>query len=132
MRIASLALATALNVFLRKKLPDEIFERLAGREVSIDVRNPAFRVSFRVEGRHFVPVRPSGEPYLRFRASARDFMLIAAREEDADTLFFNRRLVVEGDTEIALLVKNTLDGIEAPRTRALLKRGLRIAGRLHR
>ena len=130
MRIASLALVTALNVFLRRKLPDEIFERLAGREVSIDVRDPALRVSFRVEGRHFVPMRPSSEPYLRFRASARDLALIAAREEDADTLFFNRRLVVEGDTEVALLVKNTLDGLEAPRARALLRRGLRLAGRL--
>jgi len=129
-RIASLALATALNVFLRRKLPDELFERLAGREVCIDVKDPAFRVSFRVEGRRFVPVRPSAQPYLRLRASAGDFMRLAAREEDADTLFFNRRLVVEGDTEVALLVKNTLDGIEAPRTRALLRRGLRVAGRL--
>ncbi|HSN22036.1 MAG TPA: SCP2 sterol-binding domain-containing protein [Usitatibacter sp.] len=130
MRIASLALASALNLFLRRKLPDEIFERLAGKEVSIDVKEPALRVSFRVEGRHFVPVRPSAQPYLRFRASARDFMRIAAREEDADTLFFNRRLVVEGDTEMALLVKNTLDGIEASRMRAVLRRGLRIAERL--
>lgn len=129
MRIASLALATALNVFLRRKLPDEIFERLAGREVCIDVSEPAFRASFRVTGRHFVPMRPTAEPYLRFRASARDFARLAAGEEDADTLFFNRRLVVEGDTEIALLVKNTLDGIEAPRARALIRRALKIAGK---
>lgn len=129
MRIASLALATALNVFLRRKLPAELFERLAGREVSIDVREPALRVSFRVKGRHFVPIRPTATPYLRFRASARDFAALAAREADADTLFFNRRLVVEGDTEVALLVKNSLDGIEAPRTRAVLRRALRIAGK---
>ena len=55
-------------------------------------------------------------------AQARDFVRIAAREEDADTLFFNRRLVVEGDTDTALLVKNTLDAIEAPRARALLRK----------
>lgn len=122
MRIASLALATALNAFLRRKLPEELFERLRGKEVSIDVTRPALRASFRIEGRHFVPMRPGAQPYLRLRASARDFMRIAAREEDADTLFFNRRLVVEGDTEAALLVKNSLDAIEAPRTRALLRR----------
>ena len=126
MRIAAAALATTLNVFLRRKLPAEVFERLAGKEVAIEVKEPAFRASFRVEGTRFVPVRPSAKPYLRFRASARDFMRIAAREEDADTLFFNRRLVVEGDTESALLVKNSLDAIEAPRTRALLARLLRI------
>ena len=122
MRIASLALTTVLNVFLRKKLPAEIFERLQGREVSFDVKQPSLRVSFRIEKDHFVPVRPTAHPYLRFRASARDFARIAAREEDADTLFFNRRLVVEGDTEAALLVKNTLDAIEAPRARALLNK----------
>lgn len=126
MRIASAALATALNVFLRRKLPAEVFERLADREVAIEVTQPAFRASFRVRGRHFVPIRPSGAPYLRFRASARDFALIAAREEDADTLFFNRRLVVEGDTEAALLVKNALDCIEGSRVRALLRRALRL------
>ncbi len=132
MRIASAALATALNVFLRRRLPDELFDRLQDREVSLDVKEPGFRVSFRVKGHHFVPVRPTEEPYLRFRASARDFAAIAAREADPDTLFFNRRLVVEGDTEVALLVKNTLDAIEAPRTRGLLRRGMRLAGRLRR
>ncbi len=36
------------------------------------------------------------------------------RKEDSDTLFFNRRLVVEGDTELGLVAKNTLDAIENP------------------
>jgi O2-independent ubiquinone biosynthesis accessory factor UbiT len=129
MKIASVALATALNLFLRRKLPPELFERLAGREVAIEASEPRVRASFRVRGRHFVPVRPGAEPWLRFRASALDFARIAARTEDADTLFFNRRLVVEGDTEAALLVKNALDCIEAPRTRAVLRRVLRVAGR---
>ena len=127
MRLASIALATVLNVFLRRRLPREVFERLAGREVSIEVREPAFRASFVVRGRHFAPVRPGTSPCLRFRAAALDFVRLAAREEDADTMFFNRRLVVEGDTEIAVLVKNALDCIEAPRTRSLLRRLLRLA-----
>ena len=33
-----------------------------------------------------------------------------------------------GVTEIALLVKNTLDTIDIPRTRGLLKRAMRVAG----
>ena len=129
MRVASLALVTALNLFLRRKLPAELFERLDGREVAIEVKGSGIKASFRVSGAHFVPTRPTAEPCVRFRASVRDFALIAAREEDADTLFFNRRLVVEGDTEMALLVKNTLDGLEMPRARALLRRGLRLARR---
>jgi predicted lipid carrier protein YhbT len=48
-------------------------------------------------------------------ARARDFLALLLREEDPDTLFFSRRLLMEGDTELGLLVKNTLDGIDLPR-----------------
>ena len=41
-----------------------------------------------------------------------DFLLLATRREDADTLFFNRRLKLGGDTELGLYVKNFLDGME--------------------
>ena len=132
MRSLSLALVSGLNLFLRRKLPDELFEHLQGREVEIAVANTALRASFRVVGRHFVPARPTGVPHVRFCASARDFALIAARAEDADTLYFNRRLVVEGDTEAALLVKNTLDALEFPRSRALIRRVLRRKVRSYR
>ena len=64
---------------------------------------------------------------MTFRASAYDFYLIARRIEDPDTLFFNRRLRIEGDTELGLVVKNSIDAIDwqnlpAP-LRALLDRG---------
>jgi predicted lipid carrier protein YhbT len=39
---------------------------------------------------------------------------MARREEDPDTLFFSRRLIMEGDTELGLVVKNTLDALELP------------------
>ena len=48
-------------------------------------------------------------------ARARDFIALAIREEDPDTLFFNRNLVMEGDTDLGLLVKNTLDAVDWPR-----------------
>ncbi|MEW8013567.1 MAG: SCP2 sterol-binding domain-containing protein [Candidatus Sedimenticola endophacoides] len=41
-----------------------------------------------------------------------DFLLLATRREDADTLFFNRRLRLGGDTELGLYVKNFLDALE--------------------
>ena len=51
---------------------------------------------------------------LTLSASAYDFVLLARRQEDPDTLFFSRRLSMEGDTELGLLVKNTMDAIELP------------------
>ena len=131
MRIASLSLVTALNLFLRRKLPREVFDHLQDREVAIEVSGTPIRLSFRVRGGHFVPIRPTPAPHVRFRASLRDFMLLVAREEDADTLYFNRRLVVEGDTEAGLLVKNSLDALELPRTRKVLRRVLGLSSARH-
>jgi predicted lipid carrier protein YhbT len=125
---ASIAFATGLNLTLRRKFPADVLDRLEGHTFVIVVEDAGMELRFRVRNRRFVPVARAAEPVLRFRAVAWDYASLAAREADPDTLFFNRRLVVEGDTEIALLVKNTLDTIDIPRTRGLLKRALRVAG----
>ena len=49
---------------------------------------------------------------LAISASLRDFIALWLREEDPDTLFFARRLTIEGDTDLGLTVKNLLDGID--------------------
>lgn len=43
------------------------------------------------------------------RGTATDLMMLASRREDADTLFFQRRLVLTGDTELGLTARNLLD-----------------------
>ena len=58
---------------------------------------------------------PPETPDLAFRANLSAFLQIAVRQEDPDTLFFNRELMVEGDTELGLVVKNTLDALEWPK-----------------
>ena len=45
------------------------------------------------------------------RAGLRDYLSLALRREDPDSLFFSRRLVVEGDTALGLVVKNALDSL---------------------
>ena len=53
------------------------------------------------------------------------FYQLLQRQEDPDTLFFNRRLSIEGDTELGLMVKNTLDALDPDilHPRAVLKQG---------
>jgi predicted lipid carrier protein YhbT len=53
-------------------------------------------------------------PDLKFRANLCAFLQIVTRQEDPDTLFFNRTLDIEGDTELGLIVKNMLDAVEWP------------------
>ena len=121
-----------LNLTLRRKFPADVLARLEGHTFAIVVEDAGMELLFRVRAGRFVPVAHAAEPVLRFRAVAWDYAALAAREADPDTLFFNRRLVVEGDTEIALLVKNTLDTIEIPRTRGLLRRAMRAVGKATR
>jgi len=59
-----------------------------------------------------------------FRGNANDLLLVAARKIDPDTLFFQRRLVIEGDTELGLEVKNLMDAIELEHMPAPLRIGL--------
>ena len=47
-----------------------------------------------------------------FSGDSKEFILLASRSEDPDTLFFQRRLMIEGDTELGLYIKNSIDGID--------------------
>lgn len=65
-----------------------------------------------------------GEADVSFSGNANDLVLIAARKQDPDTLFFQRRLRIEGDTELGLNVKNLMDAIDLDSMPVLLKSGL--------
>ena len=65
------------------------------------------------------------------RGTATDLMLLAGRLEDADTLFFQRRLVLTGDVELGLTARNMLDRLPWETVplglRIALNRGARFA-----
>ena len=63
-----------------------------------------------LEGEQFLLTRDQGEATIR--GGWREFLCLATRREDPDALFFQRRLVIEGDTELGLTVKNLLDSRE--------------------
>ncbi len=48
----------------------------------------------------------------RIAGNLEDLWKLAIRAEDPDTLFFQRRLIMEGETETGLYIKNMLDGLE--------------------
>lgn len=108
----ALALTMALNLALGRLLPREPLEPLIGKRLMIRVRDAGLSLRFTYGRRGFRPSFDPRTPDLSISARTRDFVALMAREEDADTLFFNRRLLMEGDTELGLLVKNTLDAID--------------------
>lgn len=66
------------------------------------------------------------------RGSATDLLLLASRLEDADTLFFQRRLVLTGDTELGLTARNLLDRLPWESVPLGLRIGLNRGARLAR
>jgi predicted lipid carrier protein YhbT len=111
----TLALVTALNAALDRLLPREPLEPLINRRVTIKVLDAGMTLRFAYGERGFRPSFDAAPADVTMSARARDFLALLLREEDPDTLFFSRRLLMEGDTELGLLVKNTLDGIDLPR-----------------
>jgi predicted lipid carrier protein YhbT len=113
--------AAGLNAVLRRDLPADVFSRLVGRHVEIAVSDWGLRLRFSVNPQRFSPLGQGAAVDLSITASARDFALLACGDEDADTLYFDRRVVVEGDTELALLIKNTLDALPAVKARKIIR-----------
>ena len=116
----SAVFAALLNISLRGDLPQDVYALLTGRRVEIALLDWGMRFRFSVGPDRFKPLPRSAIIDLTITATARDFGLLASGKEDADTLYFDRRVVVEGDTELALLIKNTLDALPAPKMRKFI------------
>lgn len=109
----TLGLTTLLNLAPARLLPRDSLAPLAGKRIELRVRDAGLVLAFTLGGRGFRPLSAKGPAAdLALTARARDFLALALREEDPDTLFFSRRLLMEGDTELGLLVKNTLDSAD--------------------
>lgn len=111
---SSFTFTCILDLALRQVIRNGDLKALYGKRISIHVTDIGLHLHFTVNTSGFSAVAGNVVPDLTISATAYDFYLLAMRKEDPDTLFFNRRLVVEGDTELGLVAKNTLDAIEHP------------------
>lgn len=113
-RVHSSALSLILNRVFAQPLADGELDFLAGRV--LEVRIPDARLLYRLTLRagRLAPADDRQAADTRIEGDTLDFLRLATRQEDADTLFFNRRLRFGGDTELGLYVKNFLDGFDPP------------------
>lgn len=106
----SVAVTTGINFALWKQQNIQSWQDLCGRHFCLHVQDLGLKAHFSVTPYGILPmVRSLAEVTLT--ASSRDFLRLALHLEDPDTLFFNRRLLIEGDTNLGLMVKNKLDNI---------------------
>lgn len=107
----SFVLARLLDRVLLPRLDESQRRDLGGRCVEVEVTEPGLRVRLRLGPRGFEVADRREAPALVIRAQALALWALMRGEDDADRLFFDRALVMEGDTELGLVLKNTLDAI---------------------
>ena len=84
---------------------------LNGKTVGLNITDAPTLLRFRIENGGLV--RHAGTASdVTIRGALEEFWRLATRTEDPDTLFFSRRLAIEGDTETGLHVKNLLDALD--------------------
>lgn len=123
-RLHSGALATMLNQVMKEALDDGELDFLIGRRIAIEIDDIGVRYRL---GLSDGKIRGYGDDMpadASIAGGLHEFLLLAARREDADTLFFQRRLRMSGDTELGLYLKNFLDAFEPPERWAPLVRAL--------
>ena len=123
----SMVFSLLVNRVLWPALQELDCQPLIGRRYAVRVKDLGLTFRFIVTERGFAA--DSGAPDLSISADARDFLLLMSRREDPDTLFFSRRLVSEGDTELGLVVKNLLDALDPDAVLRRLPRPLMHAAR---
>lgn len=117
----AMVLVAGLNAALKMGLlPEDSLAALDDKLFRVRVNDTGGEASFTYRGGLFRPVfRPESTPDLAFAANLSAYLQLLARQEDPDTLFFNRELSIEGDTELGLVVKNMLDAIDWPKLPSL-------------
>jgi predicted lipid carrier protein YhbT len=115
-------LAQLANHLLRGQTLAQRLMALDGKVIRIDVSDAPAQIDFLIQGTR-LSAGGGRAVDVTIRGGVADFWLLATRAEDPDTLFFHRRLSIEGDTATGLHVKNLLDALDydvAAHVRAVL------------
>ncbi len=108
-RLPQAAARRLVDLILAAPVAAGSLEDLSGRRLGIEVTDLGLRWVLAVDRRQVEVLEPDAAAEATVRGSATDLLLLASRLEDADTLFFQRRLQLSGDTELGLAVRNLLD-----------------------
>lgn len=105
-------LSVVLNQAFREPLKHGELDFLEGAAVRIKVTDLCLDWLISVGSDRFTPIERELDDDVCISGESPDFILLATRQADPDTLFFQRRIRVEGDTELGLGVKNTMDSMD--------------------
>ena len=105
-------LVTTLNKIFTKELKAGELDFLQEKIILISIEDAGIEYRFTIDNNKLVAADKNKSPDLVLQGTVYNYLLLASRQEDTDTLFFSRRLHMQGDTELGLYVKNFLDGMD--------------------
>lgn len=109
-------LQTLLNQFFKQQLNEGDLDFLKDKWVRILVTDMEFSFDLSI-GKHknktqLIVDFQQKQPNVIFSAHSDYLLLLALNKIDPDTLFFQRKLGIQGDTELGLFIKNLLASID--------------------
>ncbi len=106
----SRVLAQILDRMLAEQIRTGELAMLEGRTLGVEIRDAGVQYRLTLESGSLVA--SDSAPDVVMSGGLHAFLQMLARREDPDTLFFQRRLAIEGDTALGLEIKNFLDRLE--------------------
>jgi predicted lipid carrier protein YhbT len=110
--VQQVAVEQSLNRLFRNSIADGELDFLENRTIALEIPDLGWRWPITLRGGRIQLRRRDCRPDTVIRGDACGFISVAGGLADPDTLFFQRRLAVEGDTELGLALKNFLDGLD--------------------
>lgn len=102
----------ALNYFLRDQIVEGRFSEVKNKWINIHITDLDICL-YIVARKYFLEVSSSEEDAeAKISLSFESIIDLLSQRTDPDTLFFNRKLSLSGNTETSLALKNILDSIE--------------------
>ncbi|PKH05208.1 SCP2 domain-containing protein [Moritella sp. Urea-trap-13] len=105
-------LSQVLNRVFAETLADDEFEFLEQKWLQVEITDLGINWFISCADSKLIIAPSAASVDVSFKGNLNELVLITARKEDPDTLFFQRRLKIEGDTELGLEVKNMLDSFD--------------------
>lgn len=107
-------LSALLSKVLTQALEDRELEFLQNNWLHIDITDVPFHFYISVDENNKLLLQKQldHEANVRFAGDSQSMLQLMSRNIDPDTLFFQRKLLVTGDTELGLEIKNFLDDMD--------------------
>ncbi len=87
-------------------------QELDGKSVSVHVIDVPWLMHFHIKNSHIWAAADFPLTDVTISGRLQGFLQLISGQQDPDTLFFHRKLNVEGDTETGVHIKNLLDALE--------------------